>query len=145
MISCTKLMPVMQTYNQHWTCSMYVFPSGLLSFIYTFYYLQLSVSICMVLKLVPQLPFFPSTTIWLRSKQVHATIAHDSLIKTFEGAGGIVLTNACDICISQWDWQNIKKDEVNSSEYYEISKRERSSCAFKHLIQNLKLYNGIKI
>ena len=94
---------------------MYIFPSGLLSFIYTFYHLQLSVSICMVLKLVPQLPFFSSTTVWLRSKQVCATIAYNSLIKTFKRAGGIVLTNACGICISQWDRQNIK-DKINLNE-----------------------------
>ena len=28
---------------------------------------------------------------------------------------------------------------------YETPKRERSSCAFEYLIQNLKSYNGIKI
>jgi len=38
-------MPAMRTYDRHWTCSMYVFPSGLSSFIYTFYHPQLSVSI----------------------------------------------------------------------------------------------------
>lgn len=35
----------MQTYDRHWTCSMYVVPSGLSSFTYPCYHLQLSVSI----------------------------------------------------------------------------------------------------
>jgi len=28
---------------------------------------------------------------------------------------------------------------------YETPKREKVSCAFEHLIQNLKSYNGVKI
>ena len=44
-ISCVTLVPAMRTYDRHWTCSMYVFPSGLSSFIYPCYHLQLSVSI----------------------------------------------------------------------------------------------------
>lgn len=51
------------------------------------------------------------------SEQVRATIARDGLIKTFEGAGAVVLANACGPCIGQWDRQDIKKGEVNSSEW----------------------------
>lgn len=49
------------------------------------------------------------------SEQVRATIARDGLIDTFEGAGGVVLANACGPCIGQWDRQDVKKGEVNSS------------------------------
>ncbi|KAJ3576027.1 hypothetical protein NP233_g697 [Leucocoprinus birnbaumii] len=48
------------------------------------------------------------------SEQVRATIARDGLIDSFEGAGGIVLANACGPCIGQWDRQDVKKGEVNS-------------------------------
>jgi len=34
---------------------------------------------------------------------------------------------------------------IKGEKCYETPKRERSSCAFEHLIQNLKSYNGIKI
>lgn len=49
------------------------------------------------------------------SEQVRATIARDGLIDTFETAGGVVLANACGPCIGQWDRQDVKKGEVNSS------------------------------
>ena len=45
MISCVKSAPAMQKYNWHWTCSMYVSPSGLSSLIYFCCHLQSSVSI----------------------------------------------------------------------------------------------------
>jgi len=45
MISCVTSAPAMQKHNRHWTCSMYVSPSGLSSLIYSCYHLQLSVSI----------------------------------------------------------------------------------------------------
>ncbi|KAF9451562.1 aconitate hydratase [Macrolepiota fuliginosa MF-IS2] len=48
------------------------------------------------------------------SEQVRATIARDGLIDAFEGAGGVVLANACGPCIGQWDRQDVKKGEVNS-------------------------------
>ncbi|KAF7760247.1 hypothetical protein Agabi119p4_10923 [Agaricus bisporus var. burnettii] len=48
------------------------------------------------------------------SEQVRATIARDGLIDSFEGAGAIVLANACGPCIGQWDRQDVKKGEVNS-------------------------------
>jgi aconitate hydratase len=48
------------------------------------------------------------------SEQVRATIARDGMIDTFEGAGGIVLANACGPCIGQWDRQDVKKGEKNS-------------------------------
>jgi aconitate hydratase len=50
------------------------------------------------------------------SEQVRATIARDGLIDSFEGAGATVLANACGPCIGQWDRQDVKKGEVNSSE-----------------------------
>jgi len=47
-ISRVRSAPAMQKYNRHWTCSMYVFPSGLSSLIYSCYHLQLSVSILLL-------------------------------------------------------------------------------------------------
>ena len=54
-------------------------------------------------------------TITPGSEQVRATIERDGVISTFEDVGGIVLANACGPCIGQWDRQDVKKGEVNSS------------------------------
>ena len=59
-------------------------------------------------------------TITPGSEQVRATIARDGLIGTFEDVGGLVLANACGPCIGQWDRQDIKKGEVNSSTCYSL-------------------------
>ena len=39
----------------------------------------------------------------------------DGQIEDFEGAGAIVLANACGPCIGQWDRQDVKKGEKNTS------------------------------
>jgi aconitate hydratase len=57
-------------------------------------------------------------TITPGSEQVRATIARDGVIETFEKAGGVVLANACGPCIGQWDRQDIKKGDVNSSKCF---------------------------
>ena len=49
------------------------------------------------------------------SEQVRATIARDGQVEAFETAGGIVLANACGPCIGQWDRQDTKKGEKNTS------------------------------
>jgi aconitate hydratase len=54
-------------------------------------------------------------TITPGSEQVRATIQRDGQIGVFEKVGGIVLANACGPCIGQWDRQDVKKGEVNSS------------------------------
>jgi aconitate hydratase len=51
------------------------------------------------------------------SEQVRATIARDGMIDTFENIGGVVLANACGPCIGQWDRQDVKKGEKNSSTF----------------------------
>ena len=53
-------------------------------------------------------------TITPGSEQVRATISRDGQIDILEGAGGLVLANACGPCIGQWDRQDVKKGEVNS-------------------------------
>jgi aconitate hydratase len=55
-------------------------------------------------------------TITPGSEQVRATIARDGQMEALEGIGGLVLANACGPCIGQWDRQDIKKGDVNSSE-----------------------------
>jgi len=54
-------------------------------------------------------------TITPGSEQVRATIDRDGQIGIFEHVGGLVLANACGPCIGQWDRQDVKKGEVNSS------------------------------
>ena len=54
-------------------------------------------------------------TITPGSEQVRATIARDCQIDVFESVGGLVLANACGPCIGQWDRQDVKKGEKNSS------------------------------
>lgn len=49
------------------------------------------------------------------SEQVRATIERDGQIEAFEAAGGLVLANACGPCIGQWDRQDVKKGEPNTS------------------------------
>lgn len=56
-------------------------------------------------------------TITPGSEQVRATIDRDGQIGAFENVGGLVLANACGPCIGQWDRQDVKKGEVNSSVY----------------------------
>lgn len=52
------------------------------------------------------------------SEQVRATIDRDGMISAFEGAGGLVLANACGPCIGQWDRKDVKKGEPNTSRPY---------------------------
>ncbi|KAK7419353.1 aconitate hydratase [Neonectria magnoliae] len=40
------------------------------------------------------------------SEQIRATLERDGTLQTFEGAGGIVLSNACGPCIGQWKRQD---------------------------------------
>lgn len=54
-------------------------------------------------------------TITPGSEQVRATIQRDGQIDSFEKVGGLVLANACGPCIGQWDRQDVKKGQVNSS------------------------------
>lgn len=61
-------------------------------------------------------------TITPGSEQVRATIERDGLISTFEGVGGLVLANACGPCIGQWDRQDVKKGETNSSTCIPLAK-----------------------
>ena len=56
-------------------------------------------------------------TITPGSEQVRATIARDGQMAAFEEVGGLVLANACGPCIGQWDRQDIKKGDVNSSKH----------------------------
>lgn len=44
------------------------------------------------------------------SEQIRATLERDGTLQTFEGAGGIVLSNACGPCIGQWK----RQDEDNA-------------------------------
>ena len=64
-------------------------------------------------------------TITPGSEQIRATIERDGQMGAFENVGGIVLANACGPCIGQWDRQDVKMGEVNSSEsllrWFEIS------------------------
>ncbi|RXW12876.1 hypothetical protein EST38_g12978 [Candolleomyces aberdarensis] len=60
------------------------------------------------------LDFKSKFTVTPGSEQVRATIARDGQIGDFEGAGGIVLANACGPCIGQWDRQDVKKGEKNT-------------------------------
>lgn len=55
-------------------------------------------------------------TITPGSEQIRATIERDGQMAAFENIGGLVLANACGPCIGQWDRQDVKKGEVNSSE-----------------------------
>ena len=54
-------------------------------------------------------------TITPGSEQVRATIERDGQIEAFEKVGGLVLANACGPCIGQWDRQDVKMGEANSS------------------------------
>ncbi|KAK9900703.1 aconitate hydratase [Cystobasidium minutum MCA 4210] len=53
-------------------------------------------------------------TITPGSEQVRATIARDGQMEALQGAGGVVLANACGPCIGQWDRKDVKKGEKNS-------------------------------
>ena len=61
------------------------------------------------------LGFKSKFTVTPGSEQVRATIARDGQVEAFETAGGIVLANACGPCIGQWDRQDTKKGEKNTS------------------------------
>lgn len=56
-------------------------------------------------------------TITPGSEQIRATIERDGQMQALESVGGLVLANACGPCIGQWDRKDVKKGEVNSSEY----------------------------
>lgn len=47
------------------------------------------------------------------SETIHLTIKRDGQMKTFDDAGGTVLSNACGPCIGQWD-RSDKKGEKNA-------------------------------
>ncbi|KAL8278667.1 hypothetical protein RQP46_008959 [Phenoliferia psychrophenolica] len=53
-------------------------------------------------------------TITPGSEQIRATIERDGQMAVLEGAGGMVLANACGPCIGQWDRTDVKKGEKNS-------------------------------
>jgi len=61
------------------------------------------------------LTFKSKYTVTPGSEQVRATIERDGQIGAFEEAGGVVLANACGPCIGQWDRQDVKKGEANTS------------------------------
>lgn len=50
----------------------------------------------------PKAPFY----ITPGSEQIRATLERDGTLQTLEGAGGIVLSNACGPCIGQWKRQD---------------------------------------
>jgi homoaconitase len=59
----------------------------------------------------PKAPFY----ITPGSEQIRATLERDGTLQTLEGAGGIVLSNACGPCIGQWKRQdNIEKGVPNA-------------------------------
>ena len=73
-------------------------------------------------------------TITPGSEQIRATIERDGQMSAFENVGGLVLANACGPCIGQWDRQDVKKGEVNSSasplDYFKNSFNSLSSHHF---------------
>ena len=73
-------------------------------------------------------------TITPGSEQVRATIERDGQIGAFEAVGGLVLANACGPCIGQWDRQDVKKGEANSSAlgYLSIFMQSRNSFVPSH-------------
>jgi aconitate hydratase len=79
-------------------------------------------------------------TITPGSEQVRATIERDGVIRTFEEVGGIVLANACGPCIGQWDRQDVKKGEANSSMCYLGVKSNTSNLSqlLRHTIATLQ-------
>ncbi|OAA42082.1 aconitate hydratase [Metarhizium rileyi] len=49
------------------------------------------------------------------SEQIRATLERDGTLETFEGAGGILLSNACGPCIGQWRRQDgVEKGTSNA-------------------------------
>ncbi|VUC37447.1 unnamed protein product [Clonostachys rosea] len=49
------------------------------------------------------------------SEQIRATLERDGTLETFEGAGGIVLSNACGPCIGQWKRKDgVEKGTANA-------------------------------
>lgn len=49
------------------------------------------------------------------SEQIRATLERDGTLQTFEGAGGILLSNACGPCIGQWKRQDgVEKGTPNA-------------------------------
>ena len=53
-------------------------------------------------------------TITPGSEQIRATIERDGQMAVLEGAGGVVLANACGPCIGQWDRKDVPKGTKNS-------------------------------
>jgi aconitate hydratase len=49
------------------------------------------------------------------SEQIRATLERDGILRTFEEAGGVVLSNACGPCIGQWYRNDVKEGERNTS------------------------------
>jgi len=74
-------------------------------------------------------------TITPGSEQVRATIDRDGVIGTFEDVGGLVLANACGPCIGQWDRQDVKKGEANSSTCYSLPNRHVLSFCSHYVVQ----------
>ncbi|WDK20413.1 aconitate hydratase [Colletotrichum graminicola] len=61
--------------------------------------------------LKPKAPFY----ITPGSEQIRATLERDGTLQTLEGAGGIILSNACGPCIGQWKRQDdIPKGQPNA-------------------------------
>lgn len=69
-------------------------------------------------------------TITPGSEQVRATIERDGHIAAFENVGGLVLANACGPCIGQWDRQDVKKGEANSSTFSQERECDEMSDIF---------------
>ena len=74
-------------------------------------------------------------TITPGSEQIRATIARDGQIDAFESVGGLVLANACGPCIGQWDRQDVKKGEPNSSKIVPVSDRSLFTLCSHYLLQ----------
>ncbi len=74
-------------------------------------------------------------TITPGSEQIRATIARDGKIDAFESVGGLVLANACGPCIGQWDRQDVKKGEANSSKTAPVSDRTVFTFCSHYLLQ----------
>src|SRR3954468_9758892 len=49
------------------------------------------------------------------SEQIRSTLERDGTLQTLEGAGGVILSNACGPCIGQWKRQDgVQKGTLNA-------------------------------
>ncbi|KAF3917490.1 hypothetical protein ABW21_db0203396 [Orbilia brochopaga] len=61
--------------------------------------------------LVPKVDFFVTPG----SEQIRATLERDGTLKVLEGAGGMILANACGPCIGQWKrTDGVRKGDTNA-------------------------------